>query len=99
MMFILVKLDVVFFVREYEHLGKSIFTEKNLKYVETNHTAIRKHCDNHFHRADTFGFSLVGNAANKYPLKWKESLLILTLKPSLNVAEESMLLYLFEYDL
>ena len=81
-----------FLVREYEHLGKSILTEKNLKYTEKDATAIRKHC----HTADTSCFSLVGNVANKYHLKLKESLLILKMKPSLNVAKESMPLYLFE---
>ena len=29
--------------REYEHLGKSILTEINLKYTEKDVTAIRKH--------------------------------------------------------
>ena len=70
----------------------------NLKYTEKDATAIRKHCHNHGHRADTSCFSLVGNAANKYHLKLKESLLILKMKPSLNVAKESMPLYLFEND-
>ena len=50
----------------------------------------------HGHTTDTSCFSLVGNAANKYHLKLKESLLILKMKPSLNVAKESMPLYLFE---
>ena len=30
----------VIFVREYEHLAKSILTEKNLKYTEKDATAI-----------------------------------------------------------
>ena len=85
-------------VREYEHLGKSILNEKNLKYSEKGATTIRKHCHNHYHTADTSCFSLVGNAANKYHLKLKESLHILKIKPSLNVAKESMPLYLFEND-
>ena len=84
--------------REYEHLGKSILSEKNLKHTEKDATAIRKYCHNHCHIADTSCFSLVGNAANKYHLKLKESLLILKMKPSLNVAKDSMLLYLFEND-
>ena len=84
-----------FLVREYEHLGKSILTEKNLKYTKQDAAAIRKHCHNHCHTADTSCFSLVGNAANKYHLKFKESLLILKMKPLLNVAKESMSLYLF----
>ena len=41
---------------EYEHLGKSILTEKNLKYTEKDATAIRKHCHNHCHTADTSCF-------------------------------------------
>ena len=72
---------------------------KELKYTEKDATAIRKHCYNHVHTADTSCFSLVGNAANKYHLKLKESLLILKMKPSLNVAKESMPLHLFENDL
>ena len=79
-----------FFVREYEHLGKSILTEKNLKYTEKDATVIRQHCHNHSHTADTSCFSLVGNSASKYHLKLKESLLILKMKASLNVAKESM---------
>ena len=63
-----------FLVREYEHLGKSILTEKNLKYTEKDATAIRKDCHNHCHTADTSCFSLVRNAANKYHLKLKEFL-------------------------
>ena len=87
-----------FLVREYEHLGKSILTEKNLKYTVKDATAIRKHCYNHGHTADTSCFSLVRNAAKKYHLKLKESLPILKMKPSLNVAKESMPLHLFEND-
>ena len=48
--------------------------------------------------ADTSCSSLVGNAANKYHLKLKESFLILKIKPPLNVAKESMPLHLFEND-
>ena len=87
-----------FLVREYEHLGKSILTEKNLKYTEKDATAIRKHCHNHGHTADTSCFSLFGNAGNRYHLKLKESFLILKMKPLLNVAKESMPLHLFEKD-
>ena len=80
-----------FLVREYEHLGKSILAEKNLKYTEKDAIAIKKNCHNHSHTADISCFSLVGTAANKYHPKLKESLLILKLKPSLNVARESYL--------
>ena len=70
--------------------------EKNLRYTEKDATAIRKHC--HGHAADTSCFSLVGNAADKYHLKLKESLLILKMKPLLNVAKESLPLHWFEND-
>ena len=87
-----------FLAREYEHLGNQYLPKKNLKYTEKDATAIRKHCHNHGHTADTSGFSLAANAANKYHLKSKESLLILKIKPSLQVAKESMPLQLFEND-
>ena len=48
-----------FLLREYEHLGKSILTEKNLKYTDKHPTAIRKHFHNHFHRADKCYFLLI----------------------------------------
>ena len=72
--------------------------EKNLKYTKKHATAITKHCHNHCHAAARSCFSLVGNAANKYHLELKESPFILKLKPSFNVAKESMPLYLFEND-
>ena len=87
-----------FLVCEYEHIGKSILIEKNLKYTKKDPTAIRNHCHNHCSTADTSCFSLVGNAANKYYLKLKESLLILKMKPSLIVAKESTPLYLSDND-
>ena len=31
-------------VRQYEHLGRSILTEKSSKYKEKDATAVRKHC-------------------------------------------------------
>ena len=68
-----------FLVSEYEHLGKSIPTEKNLKYTEKDTIAIRKHCHNH-------GYILFLQCY----LKLKESLLIFKMKPSLNVPKESM---------
>ena len=85
-------------VRQYEHLGRSILTEKPLKYNEKDATAVRKHCHQQNHPANSFCFSLIGNAANNYNLKLKDSLAILKLKPSLNIAKESMPLYLFEND-
>ena len=70
-------------VRQYRHLGKSIVTEKPSKYA----TAIRKHCHENNHEADSSCFTLIGSASNNFHLKLKESLLILKLKPSLNVAK------------
>ena len=64
-----------FLVREYEHLRISILTEKNLKHTERDATAIRNHCHSHCHTADKACFPSVGNAANKYRLKLKESFL------------------------
>ena len=43
-------------------------------------------------------FEVVGTAANDFHLKLKESLSILKMKPCLNIAQESMPLYLFDND-
>ena len=85
-------------VRQYEHLGTSVFTDKALKYNENDATAIRKHCYQHQHSSCLDNFKVLGNAVNNFHLQLKESLLILKLKPSLNVASESMPLYLFNND-
>ena len=85
-------------VRQYEHLGKSTLTEKPSKYNDKDATTIRKHCHQNNHQADSSCFTLAGSASNNFYLKLKESLLILKLKPSLNVAKESMPLYLFDND-
>ena len=84
--------------RHYEHLGKSIATGKPLRYSDKDATAIRKHCHSPDHLASIDNFSMLGNAMNNYHLSLKESLLILKLKPSLNVAKESIPLYLFDND-
>ena len=41
-------------------------------------------------------FEIVGTAVNDFHLKLKESLLILEMKPCLNIAQQSMPLYLFD---
>ena len=64
-------------VRQYKHLGRSILIKKPLKYNEKDTTAVRKHCHQQSHPADSFCFSLIGNATNNYRLKLKESLVIL----------------------
>ena len=70
-------------VRQYEHLGKSILTEKQPKYNDKDGSAIRKHCRQNNHQADSSCFTVIGSASNNFHLKLKESLLILKLKPSL----------------
>ena len=85
-------------VRQYEHLGTSIFTDKPLKYNENDATAIKKHCHFNQHPDSLNNFKVLGNATNNFHLQLKESLLILKMKSSLNVAKESMPLYLFDND-
>ena len=83
-------------VHQYEHLGKSIATDKPLRYSDKDAAAIRKHCHSLDHIASMDNFFILGNAMNNYHLSLKESLLILKLKLSLNVAKESIPLYLFD---
>ena len=85
-------------VRQYEQLGKLIATDKPLRYSDKDAIAIRKHCHSQGHLASIDNFSILGNAKDNYHLSLKESLLILKLKPSLNVAKESVPLYLFDND-
>ena len=87
-----------YLVRQFEHLGLSVFTNKALKYSDKDATAIRKHCHHQNHVNCTDNFKIMGNSVNNYFLQLKESLLILKLRPTLNVAKESMLLYLFDND-
>ena len=79
-------------------MGKSILTEKLSKYNDKDATAIKKHCHQNNHKADSSCFTLIGSASNNFHLKLKESLLILKLKLSLNMARESMPLCLFDND-
>ena len=87
-----------YLVCQFEHLGLSVFTKKALRYSDKDATAIRKHCCHQNHINCTDNFKIMGNSLNNYFLQLKESLLILKLKSSLNVAKKSMLLYLFEND-
>ena len=59
---------------------------------------LRKHCHQNEHRCSVDNFEIVGTAVNDFHLKLKESLLILKMKPCLNIAQESMPLYLFDND-
>ena len=85
-------------VRQYEHLRKSILTEKPSNYNDKDATVIRKHCHQNNHRADSSCFTLIFSASNNFHLKLKESLSILKFKPSLNVAKEPIPLHLFDND-
>ena len=80
-------------VCQYENLGKSIATDKPLRYSDKDATAFRKHCHSPDHLISIDNFSRLGNAMNNYHLSLKDSLLILKLKPSLNVAKESIPLF------
>ena len=83
-------------VRQYEHLGLLVLTEKALKYTGKDTTTIRKHCHENKHCCSMDNFEIVGTAVNDFHLKLKESLLILKMKPCLNIAQQSMPLYLFD---
>ena len=74
-------------MRQYKHLGKSIVTEQPSKYKDKYATDIRKHCHQNHREADSSCFTLIDSASNNFHLKLKESLLILKLEPSLNVAK------------
>ena len=87
-----------YLARQFEHLGLSVFTNKAFRYSDKDATAIRKHCYHQNHVNCTDNFKIMGNSVNNYFLQLKESLLILKLRPTLNVAKESMLLYLFDND-
>ena len=83
-------------VPQNEHLGKLIATDKPLNYSDKDATTIRKHCHSLDNLASIDNFSILGNAVNNYLMSRKESPLIFKLKPSLNVANKSFPLYLFD---
>ena len=53
-------------VCQYEHSGKSILTEKQSKYDDKDAIAIRKHCHQNNHQADSSCFTLFGSACNNF---------------------------------
>ena len=85
-------------VRQYEHSGLSFLSEKALKYTEKDARAIRKHCYENKHCCNVDNFQIVGTVVNDFHLKLKQTLLILKMKPCLNIAKESMPLYFFNND-
>ena len=64
-----------YLVRQSEHLGLSVFTNKALRYSHKDATAMRKHCHHQNHVNCTDNFKIVGNSVNNYFLQLKESLL------------------------
>ena len=84
-----------YIVRKNEHLGVSTVSGKQLKYNPQQCTAVRKHINDDNHQCDDDSFKIVGAASNDFHLRIKESLLILKEKPNLNVANESLKLYVF----
>ena len=56
-------------VRQDEHLGESILTEKPSKYNDKDETAIRKYCHQNNHQAESSCFTLIGSASNNFHLK------------------------------
>ena len=87
-----------YLLRQFEHLGLSVSTNKALRYSDKDATAIRKQCHHQNHVNYTDNLKIMGNSVNNYFLQLKKSLLILKLKPPLNIAKESMPLYLFDND-
>ena len=84
-----------FIVREHEHLGISILTNNNYSYNQNTASAVRKHIHECNHLSSVNDFQIIGTARNNYYLKIKESIVIAMLKPTLNIAKESMPLHLF----
>ena len=83
-------------VRHYEHLGKSIAKDKQIRYSDKYSTAIKNHCRILDHLASIDNVSKLGKAMNNFHLSLKQSLLIGKLKPWLNVTKESIPLYFFD---
>ena len=55
-------------VRQYEHLGKSLATDKPLRCSDKDATVIRKHCHSLEHLVSIDNFSIFGNPRNNYHL-------------------------------
>ena len=71
-----------YLIRELEHLGSLVFTNKALKYSDKDEAAVGKHCRYQNHVNWTDNFKIMGNSVNNYFLQLKESLWILKHKPS-----------------
>ena len=85
-------------VDQNQHSTLSILKEKALKYTEKDATTIRKRCHQNEHLCSVDNFAIVGIAANDFPFKLKEYLVISEMMPCLNISEKLMLLHLFDND-
>ena len=87
-----------FKVRAFEHLGKSLRTNKPFTYNvnNNNNTAVLNHIHKCKNTASIDDFKIIGTARNDYFLSLKESLLIQKDRPLLNVSVKSMPLALFD---
>ena len=86
-----------FKVRVFEHLGKSIKTNKPFTYnpAFNNNTAVRDHLQKCKCHTTIDDFKIMGSANNDYYLKIKESLIIQRDDPFLNKNVKSILVALF----
>ena len=53
-------------VRQFEHFGLSVFTNKALRYSDKDATAIHEHCHYQNHVNCTDNFKIIGNSVNNY---------------------------------
>ena len=65
-----------YLVRQFEHLGLSVFTNKALRYNDKDATATRKHFHHQNHFICTDNFKITGNSVSNYYLRLKQLLLI-----------------------
>ena len=83
-------------MRTNDHLGISILTNNNYTYNENTTTAIRKHNHDPNHISCIDDVHIIRTANNNYHLQLKESIIISILKPTFNVAKDSIPLRLFD---
>ena len=82
-------------VRSYEHMTKSILTNKDYTYNEATATIVGKRVHSNNHPVCDDDITIIGSASNEYCLKIKESLIIKIQKAGLNIAGQSVPLHLF----
>ena len=87
-----------YLVRVFEHLGISLRTHKKFTYNPNNkcNSAILNHVNCKKCVGDVQNFKIIGSATKDFQLKIKESLLIRKNKPTINGADQSVPLELFE---